>query len=145
MSSAWPVCHTSPSTLPTIKISALLLQEEAAGRDVQAALHRSIAGIVCSSENADFQEQALHLANSSLEELPITIQARAPFPQSRPKYDLSSHPAGLHSLCTAGFCAIRAFLGMQACLENIALDVVAASANNSQAAVLQESDSDVQV
>jgi hypothetical protein len=34
---------------------------------------------------------------------------------------------------------------MQACLEHIALDVVAAAANNGQAAVLQGSDSDVQM
>ena len=38
-------------------------------------LHRSIAGIVSSSDNPDFQRQALQLANSSLEDLPIKIQA----------------------------------------------------------------------
>ncbi|BDA47421.1 hypothetical protein COCOBI_10-2690 [Coccomyxa sp. Obi] len=39
-------------------------------------ISRSIAGIVSSSENAIFQDEALKMADSSLEDLPIKIQAR---------------------------------------------------------------------
>ena len=42
---------------------------------ITALLCRSIAGIVSSSENSSFQDEALKIADSSLEDLPIKIQA----------------------------------------------------------------------
>ncbi len=42
---------------------------------ISALLCRSITGIVSSSDNSIFQDKALQVADSSLEDLPIKIQA----------------------------------------------------------------------
>ncbi|CAL8472136.1 g11678 [Coccomyxa elongata] len=76
-------------------------------------ISRSITGIVSSSDNSIFQDEALQVADSSLEDLPNKIQAY-----------------------------ILPFLPDPACLEEIALNVIAAAAEKAPVGGLQRSDAD---